>query len=69
MREGIVSHRPAAHRQRTNAQPAALIVADWVSDKAGGAGAAREFCDLILRAKGYRIFVDTEKGLCEWRRY
>jgi len=63
MRLATVAAAPA------NAQPSTLMVASWVSDKSGGAGAAREFCDLILQAKGYRIFVDTEKGLCEWRRY
>ena len=51
-----------------NARPEVLMHTDWVSLKQGGYGAAREFCDLILRAKGYEIYLDEVKGTCEWRK-
>lgn len=52
-----------------NARPEAIASADWVSrHHNGGYGAAREFCDLILRAKGYEIYLDEVKGTCEWKR-
>ena len=35
-----------------DAHPLAAAVAHWRSDAAGGAGAAREFCDLVLAAQG-----------------
>jgi len=35
-----------------NAQPYVIKHADWVTSKSGGAGAAREVCDLILKARG-----------------
>lgn len=35
-----------------NATPPVLAVADWTSSKRGGHGAAREFCDALLRARG-----------------
>ena len=36
-----------------DAHPETLAVADWVTDKAGGYGAVRDACDLILNAHGY----------------
>lgn len=35
-----------------NAHPYVIEHADWVTAKSGGSGAAREVCDLILRARG-----------------
>ncbi|QXZ08681.1 HAD hydrolase family protein [Comamonas sp. Y33R10-2] len=35
-----------------NAHDEALHVADWVSNKRGGDGAVRQFCDLLLTADG-----------------
>jgi 3-deoxy-D-manno-octulosonate 8-phosphate phosphatase (KDO 8-P phosphatase) len=35
-----------------NAQPYVMQHADWVTSKSGGSGAAREVCDLILKARG-----------------
>jgi len=35
-----------------NATAPVLAVADWVSDKRGGHGAAREFCEALLAARG-----------------
>ncbi|HIE84011.1 MAG TPA: phenylphosphate carboxylase subunit delta, partial [Dehalococcoidia bacterium] len=35
-----------------NAQPLVLQRADWVTEKAGGQGAVREVCEMILKAQG-----------------
>lgn len=35
-----------------NAQPLVLQRADWVTEKAGGLGAVREVCEMILKAQG-----------------
>lgn len=35
-----------------NATPPVVAIADWQSTKAGGHGAAREFCDALLAARG-----------------
>jgi 3-deoxy-D-manno-octulosonate 8-phosphate phosphatase (KDO 8-P phosphatase) len=35
-----------------NATPPIVAVADWQSSKTGGKGAAREFCDALLEARG-----------------
>jgi len=35
-----------------DAHPAVLPFAHWVTDRPGGAGAAREVCDLIMEAQG-----------------
>jgi len=42
-----------------DAHPAILPFAHWITDKPGGAGAAREVCDLIMEAQG------TLKGIVE----
>lgn len=36
----------------SNAVPAVRRVADWVSERRGGHGAAREFCEALLAARG-----------------
>jgi len=36
-----------------NAMPEAKKAAHFITKKAGGEGAAREFCDFILRSKGH----------------
>lgn len=35
-----------------DASPEVLQIADWVTSAKGGAGAIREFCELMLKAKG-----------------
>lgn len=35
-----------------NATPPVMAVADWQATRAGGRGAAREFCDALLEARG-----------------
>ena len=35
-----------------NATPPIVAIADWQSRKSGGQGAAREFCDALLEARG-----------------
>ena len=35
-----------------NAVPEVKALASWVTSRAGGAGAAREFCEALLRARG-----------------
>ncbi|MDH3270896.1 MAG: HAD hydrolase family protein [Gemmatimonadota bacterium] len=35
-----------------NATPAVVAEADWQATRSGGAGAAREFCDALLAARG-----------------
>jgi len=60
MRLAAVAAAPA------DARPEALMVADWVSLKGGGRGAARDFCDLILQAKGFAPYVD-QAGMCTWQ--
>lgn len=35
-----------------NATPSIVAIADWQSSKRGGHGAAREFCDALLSARG-----------------
>ncbi|MGB1780211.1 MAG: KdsC family phosphatase, partial [Longimicrobiales bacterium] len=35
-----------------NATPSIVAIADWQSTKRGGHGAAREFCDALLSARG-----------------
>lgn len=35
-----------------NATPPVVAISDWHATKTGGRGAAREFCDAILRARG-----------------
>lgn len=35
-----------------NATPSVLAAADWTSTRRGGHGAAREFCDALLEARG-----------------
>ena len=37
-----------------NAQAPVLASADWVTDKAGGHGAVREICEMLLAAQGKR---------------
>jgi 3-deoxy-D-manno-octulosonate 8-phosphate phosphatase (KDO 8-P phosphatase) len=46
MRRAAIACAPA------NAHAEALAAADYVSQRAGGQGAAREFCDLLLVASG-----------------
>lgn len=42
-----------------NAHPENLALADWVSDFAGGQGAVRQLCDLLLMASGqYRRLLE-----------
>ena len=60
MRLAAVAAAPA------DARPEALQVADWVSVKGGGRGAARDFCDLVLQAKGFAPHVD-QAGVCTWQ--
>jgi 3-deoxy-D-manno-octulosonate 8-phosphate phosphatase (KDO 8-P phosphatase) len=46
-----------------NAQAEVLAVADFVTARAGGAGAVREFCDLLLVASGqYVTLLDEACG-------
>ena len=35
-----------------NATPSLVAIADWQATKSGGRGAAREFCDALLEARG-----------------
>ena len=49
-----------------NARPEAMAAAHHVLTLPGGHGAAREVCDLILRAKGYEIFAGPDGA--EWRK-
>lgn len=51
-----------------NAVPAVRDVADWVSERTGGRGAAREFCDALLAARGEldevsRRYVEARGGV------
>lgn len=48
-----------------NARPEALAAAHHILNLPGGMGAAREVCDLILRAKGYEVFAGPDGA--EWR--
>lgn len=48
-----------------NAQPKVLAYADWVTSKAGGQGAVREVCELLLDAQGlletsYQRYLDSQ---------
>ncbi len=49
-----------------DAQLPAKLAAHRVLELPGGQGAAREVCDLILRAKGYEVYVSPDR--CEWRK-
>lgn len=45
-----------------NAHPEVLHVADWISSRCGGEGAARQFCDLLLAANGAYAGLLAEYG-------
>jgi 3-deoxy-D-manno-octulosonate 8-phosphate phosphatase (KDO 8-P phosphatase) len=49
-----------------NARPEAIAAANHVLSLPGGQGAAREVCDMILRAKGYEVFLGPAGA--EWRK-